>query len=91
MICTLTNKSLFSRPWMTCAMHHRRPTPGLDLPCQKIFSKMLANKNIHCVDENLWPNPQDRVDENIVFFSLSLSLSLSLSFFLSKFFLSKVF
>ncbi len=37
---------------------------GLDLPCQKMFSKILANKNIHYdVDENLWPNPQDKVDK----------------------------
>jgi hypothetical protein len=26
----------------------------------------LANENIHCdVDENLWPNPKDRVEGNI--------------------------
>ena len=28
--------------------------------------RCLANENIHCdVDENLWPNPQDRVEGNI--------------------------
>ncbi len=39
---------------------------GLDLPCQKIFfPRYLTNENIHYdVDENLWPNPQDRVDKN---------------------------
>ncbi len=26
---------------------------------------LLANENIHYdVDENLWPNPQDRIDKN---------------------------
>lgn len=31
---------------------------------QRFFPRCLANENIHCdVDENLWPNPQDRVDE----------------------------
>ncbi len=30
------------------------------------FTRCLTNENIHCdVDENLWPNPQDRVDKNI--------------------------
>ncbi len=29
------------------------------------FPRCLANDNIHYdVDENLWPNPQDRVDKN---------------------------
>ncbi len=40
---------------------------GLYLPYQNNFSKILANENIiihHDVDENLWPNPQDRVDKN---------------------------
>ncbi len=39
---------------------------GLDLPYQKNVS--LANEHIHydvVVDENLWPNPQDRVDKNM--------------------------
>ncbi len=28
--------------------------------------RCLTNENIHYdVDENLWPNPQDRVDKNI--------------------------
>ncbi len=32
--------------------------PGLDLPCQKIFSTIiLANEiHVHDVDENLWAN-----------------------------------
>ncbi len=40
---------------------------GLYLPYQKIFfPRCLTNDNIHYdVDENLWPNPQDRVDKNI--------------------------
>ncbi len=39
---------------------------GLFLPCQKFFfPRCLANENIHYdVDENLWPNPKDRVDKN---------------------------
>ncbi len=33
---------------------------------QTILNYFLANENIHYyVDENLWPNPQDRVDKNI--------------------------
>ncbi len=33
---------------------------------RRVFPRCLANKNIHCdVDENLWPNPHDRVDGNI--------------------------
>ncbi|KAI2646184.1 Insertion element IS630 uncharacterized 39 kDa protein [Labeo rohita] len=33
---------------------------------RRFFPRCLANENIHCdVDENLWPNPQDRVDGNI--------------------------
>ena len=33
---------------------------------QRFFPRCLANENIHCdVDENLWANPQDRVDGNI--------------------------
>ncbi len=29
------------------------------------YHKILANENIHYdVDENLWPNQQDRVDKN---------------------------
>ncbi|XP_055062950.2 uncharacterized protein [Misgurnus anguillicaudatus] len=33
---------------------------------RRLFQRCLANENIHCdVDENLWPNPQDRVDGNI--------------------------
>ncbi len=44
---------------------HRRPMSGLYLPYQ-IFPRCLANEHIHYdVDENLWPNPQDRVDEDI--------------------------
>ncbi len=40
---------------------------GLYLPCRKIFfPRCLTNENFHYdVDENLWPNPQDRVDKNI--------------------------
>ncbi len=40
---------------------------GLYSPYQKIISpRCLTNENIHYdVDENLWPNPQDRVDKNI--------------------------
>lgn len=40
--------------------------PGFAMP-EDFFSKIsLANENIHCdVVENLWPNPQDRVDENL--------------------------
>ena len=33
---------------------------------RRFFPRCLANENIHCdVDENLWPNPQDRVEGNI--------------------------
>ncbi|KAA0716150.1 hypothetical protein E1301_Tti015860 [Triplophysa tibetana] len=33
---------------------------------RRFFPRCLANENIHCdVDENLWPNPQDRVDGNV--------------------------
>ncbi len=55
----------FTQTSLSC--HHRRPMSGLYLPCQTIFfPKCLANENIHCdVDENQWPNPQDKVDENI--------------------------
>ncbi len=39
---------------------------GLGLPYQKIYSKIVANENIHYdMDENPWPNPQDKVDKNI--------------------------
>ncbi len=44
------------------------PMSGLDLPYQKIFPRSLTNENIQydvVVDENLWPNPQDRVDKNM--------------------------
>ncbi len=42
------------------------PISGLYSPYQNIFSKILANENIHYdVDENLWPNPQDRLDKNL--------------------------
>ncbi len=45
--------------WCLQWHHRRRPMSGLYLPYQKI----LANENIHYdVVENLWPNPQDRVD-----------------------------
>ncbi len=39
---------------------------GLYLPYQNIFfsPRCLTNENIHYdVDENLWPNPQNRVDK----------------------------
>ena len=46
--------------------HHCRPVSGLDSPCRRFFPRCLANENIHCDgDENLWPNPQDRVEGNI--------------------------
>ena len=33
---------------------------------RRFFTRCLANENLHCdVDENLWPDPQDRVDGNI--------------------------
>ncbi len=33
---------------------------------RRFFPRCLANENIHCgVDENLWPNPQHRVDDNV--------------------------
>ncbi len=33
---------------------------------EDFFPRCLTNENIHYdVDENLWPNPQDRVDKNI--------------------------
>ncbi len=40
---------------------------GLYLPYQKIFYKIFSIKSIihYDVDENLWPNPQHRVDKNI--------------------------
>ncbi len=43
------------------------PMSGLYSPYQKIFfSRCLTNENIHYdVDENLWPNPQDRVYKHI--------------------------
>lgn len=41
-------------------VHDRQVLEGLANP------RCLANENIHCdVDENLWPNPQHRVDDNI--------------------------
>ncbi len=37
---------------------------GLYLPYQEIFTRSLANENIHYdVDESLWPNPQDKADK----------------------------
>ncbi len=39
---------------------------GLHFPYQKMFPRSLANENIHYdVDENMWPNPQNRVDKNL--------------------------
>ncbi len=33
---------------------------------EDVFPRCLTNENIHYdVDENLWPNPQDRVKKNI--------------------------
>ncbi len=61
MIGTLMNKSLFSRPWMTPAM-----TSFAIRHARRFFPRCLDNENIHCdVDENLWPNPQHRVDDNV--------------------------
>ncbi len=38
---------------------------GFAMP-EDFFPSCLTNENIHYdVDENLWPNPQDRVDKNI--------------------------
>ncbi len=35
---------------------------------RRFYPRCLANENIHYdVDENLWPNPRDRVDKNIEF------------------------
>ncbi len=49
---------------MMCKMINVRPV--FALPKKKKKSKCLTNENIHYdVDENLWPNPQDRVDKNI--------------------------
>ncbi len=57
MIGTLMNKSLFSRPWMT---------PAMTSPQTSVRPGCLANENINCdVDENLWPNPQHRVDDTV--------------------------
>ncbi len=40
---------------------HMRPMSGLDCHTRRC----LANENIYCdEDENLWPNPQDEVDDN---------------------------
>ncbi len=43
------------------------PMSGLYLPYQKNVSKIFSLKSIihYDVDENLWPNPQDRVKTNI--------------------------
>ncbi len=40
--------------------------PVFAMPEDFFFPRCLTNDNIHYdVDENLWPNPQDRVDKNI--------------------------
>jgi hypothetical protein len=65
MIGALTNKPPFSRPWMTHAMtsHQTSVRPGF---ARRFFLSCLDKENINCdVDENLWPNPEDRVDGNI--------------------------
>ena len=64
MIGALTNQPPISMPWMRHAMTSRQTSvwPGF---AQRFFPRSLANENIHCdVDENLWPNPQDRVEGN---------------------------
>ena len=56
MIDALTIKPPFSRPWMP---------PGFAMP-EDSSQDVWANENIHCdEDENLWSNPQDRVEGNI--------------------------
>ncbi len=57
----LTNKSLFCRPWMMC-----NDVTGDQCQAWVCHARRcLANENIYCdEDENLWPNPQDEVDEN---------------------------
>ncbi len=48
---------------MMPAMSNVRPVFAIPEEC---FQDPFANENIHYdVDENLWPNPQNRVDENI--------------------------
>ena len=58
-----TNMPPSSMAWMTHAMTSRR---AWIRHARRFFPRCLANENIHCdVDENLWPNPQDRVEGNI--------------------------
>ncbi len=86
----LTNKSLFSRPYMMPAC----PMTGLYLPYQKFFPRYLANEKIYYdVNENLLPNPQDRVDKTIEvqWGTLQLTFYCRPTVVLSSFFLSKVF
>ncbi len=52
MMCTMTSQETNVRPGFAIT--------------EDLFPIYLANDNIrYDVDENLWPNPQDRVDKNI--------------------------